>query len=79
MAEKRTVFRSKLSRRGFMGLLGLGGALGGGALLRRLVPPQQDALARGVPFEYHNDTRPYHMHSANRKVGEVDNARNGFN
>ncbi|MFL5806989.1 MAG: multicopper oxidase domain-containing protein [Roseiflexaceae bacterium] len=79
MAEKRGVFRSKLSRRGFMGLLGLGGALGGGALLRRLVPPQQDALARGVPFEYHNDTRPYHMHSANRTVGEVDHARNGFN
>jgi FtsP/CotA-like multicopper oxidase with cupredoxin domain len=78
MDEKREQRRSWLNRRGFLGLLGLSGSLGGAALLRRLVPAQQDALARDVPFAYHNDTRPYHMHTANLTVGEVDHARNRF-
>ncbi len=75
MTERRG---RKLRRRGFLGLLGLGGTASGAALLRRLVPPQDGALARSVPFAYHNDTRPYHLHTHNQTVGEVDHARNGF-
>src|SRR5262245_55500761 len=78
MGEQRGFQRWRLTRRGFMGLLGLGGTLGGTALLRRLVPPQTDTLARDVPFEYHNDTRPYQLHSHSHTVGEVDHARNAF-
>jgi FtsP/CotA-like multicopper oxidase with cupredoxin domain len=78
MGEKRTARWRKLSRRGFMGLLGLGGTVGGAALLSRYAPPQHDALAREVPFEYHNDTRTYPLHSHSHTVGEVDHLRNQF-
>lgn len=71
--------RRDVSRRSLLGLLGAGGmALGGLGLLRRFAPPPDGALQMSLPFQYFNDTRPYHMHSPSRTVGEVDHARNGF-
>jgi FtsP/CotA-like multicopper oxidase with cupredoxin domain len=68
----------KLNRRGFLGMLCLGGTLGGAALLQRFGPVAHVDLGGDAMLPDDNGTPPAHMHAYTQAVGEVDHARNGF-
>src|SRR5262249_38852275 len=68
----------KLNRRGFLGMLCLGGTLGGAALLQHFGRSPQTILGQDALRPNHDDTPPAHTHTYTQAVGEVDHARNGF-
>jgi FtsP/CotA-like multicopper oxidase with cupredoxin domain len=79
MVEQQIMQRErKLNRRGFLGMLCLGGTLGGAALLQHFAPALHAGREGDTPSPDHSDVPPSHMHIHSQAVGDVDHARNGF-